>query len=114
MRPEFKHNPIGFLLMASYAYYNLGAVHIMEDYEFDELARYYWENKDQFKSHQHFHLIPSHWGEHGSSGLEFYPADLPNIVKSATVGYLKRTDRSQFELAKDYIDDPMILQIYYD
>lgn len=62
MLDNYSHNPVGFLLMASYAYYNLGGVSIMTDSDYDELCNYFYTNKDKFRSHPHFNLIPEEWG----------------------------------------------------
>lgn len=51
-------------------------------------------------------------GEHGSSGLEFHPSQLPSIVKSATIRYIKETDIKAFESLKETIADYDLMLIH--
>ena len=53
---DLRNNPISMYLMAAYAYYKDDDP-IMDDYQFDALAKYLEQNIDRLPPHPHKHLI---------------------------------------------------------
>ena len=76
-------NPVSRYMMASYGYYVLNRS-LITDGEFDQLGVYLLENKEKYKDHPHIKLLDDDTLKAGT-----YLGEYPNIVKNATVRYIK-------------------------
>ena len=78
-------NPIAKYLMCSYAYYQLYKP-LIEDFEFDQLAKDILENWNNIQ-HMHKHLLNKDMLVAGT-----YLGEYPNIVKGAVGNYIRENN----------------------